>query len=241
MTKSPLGWRALGALCVLLLAPWAHANALRIGSWEHEVRAPLTVVSETILAQAYAELNQPVEFVDLPIRRAMSMMLNQELDGNTHRVAELASEQPALYRVDTPVNLTQVRVYSLSPNPRPTGWSQFASLRVAYQRGVLLIERNLPSDSRRVEAASLTEVFRLVKSGMADIGLAVEPVQSLPNPLAASAGLGRLDAVIDQIPLHHYLLGRHREIGARLNSVLKRMQASGELDAIRARVLRELQ
>ncbi len=241
MTKSPLGWRALGALCVLLLAPWAHANTLRIGSWEHEARAPLTVVSETILTQAYAELNQPVKFVDLPIRRAMNMLLNQELDGNTHRVAELVNEQPALYRVETPVNLTEVRVYSLSPHPRPTGWSQFASVRVAYQRGVLLIERNLPSDSRRVEAASVAEVFRLVKSGMADVGLAVEPIQSLPNPLAVSAGLTRVDAVIDQIPLHHYLLGRHREIGARLNSVLKRMQASGELDAIRARVLKELQ
>ena len=238
---SRLGWRALGAICVALLAPWGHAGTLRIGSWEHEIRTPLTVVSETILAQAYAELKQPVEFVNLPIRRAMTMMLNQELDGNTHRVAELANEQPSLYRVETPINVTEVRVYSLEPKPQPAGWSQFAGLRVAYQRGVLLIERNLPSDSQRVEAASVSEVFRLVKSGMADVGLSVEPIQSLPNPVGVAAGLERQDGVIDQVPLHHYLLGRHRELGARLNSVLKRMQASGDLNAIRTRVLRELQ
>jgi hypothetical protein len=153
VTISGAVWRALCAMYLASLAPCGLADTLRIGSWEREARAPLTVVSEAILAQAYAEVKQPVEFVDLPIRRAMIMMLNQELGGNTDRLADLAIEQPSLYRVETPVNVSEVRVYILAPQQLPAGWSQLAGLRVACQRGVLLVE----------------------------VGLLVEPIQSLPD------------------------------------------------------------
>lgn len=234
------GSRLAGALLVLMWVATVHAATLRIGSWDHASRDMLSLSSEAVLARAYAELRQPVEFVDLPIRRAMTMMLAEELDGNIYRVAELAAQQQTLFRVETPINTTEVRVYTLDTRTRATNWGQLGGLRVGYLRGVLLIERNLPSDAQGVEANSQADMFRMLQHNMIDVALAVEPAQGLPHPTAVASGIKRLDAVLAQTPLHHYLLARHRGIGVRLNTVLKRMQASGELNAIRAKVLREL-
>jgi ABC-type amino acid transport substrate-binding protein len=108
---------------------------------------------------------------------------------------------------------------------------------VAYQRGTLLIERNLPTDCIPVPASSVAEIFKMLKTGVADVSINVEPAQSPLHPLAVAASIGRLDDALERVPLHHYLLDSHRELGERLNVVLKRMQASGEIQTIRTKTL----
>ncbi len=221
----------------LALGCCAHAETLHIGSWDRKTDRQV-LVGEAVLTQAYAELGQPVEFVEYPIRRAMVMMLNGELDGNVFRIAALGSEQPSLYRVETPVNVSEVRLYSADPQAKATSWSQLNGVRVAYQRGALLVERNLPPQSQRVEAGSVVELFRLLSHGVADVALTIEPGQGRAHPLAATYGITRSDHVLERTPLHHYLLGKHREIGQQLNAVLKRMASSGEMQAITVKALK---
>ncbi len=218
------------------VAATAHAQTLHIGSWDRKGDT-LTKVGEAVLSQAYAELQQPVEFADLPIRRAMSMMLHGDLDGNVFRIAALADEQPSLFRVDPPIVLIEVRAYALKAAFKASNWSQLSKLRVVYQRGALIVERNLPDDTVRIEAASTAEVFRVMGRGMADVALVVEQVQSEPHPQAIATGLVRLEGAMERTALHHYLLGSHREFGARLGAVLKRMSTSGDMQAITQKVL----
>ncbi len=225
-----VGWLAV------CLAAGAPAQTLHIGSWDRKTD-PLTKVGEAVLTQAYAELQQPVEFVDLPIRRAMSMMLHGDLDGNIFRIPGLADEQPSLFRVDPPVTFIEVRAYAVRPVFKASQWSQLSKMRVVYQRGALVVERNLPEDSVRVEAAAISELFRVLSRGMADVALIVEPVQSEPHALAAPSGVVRLEGAVERTPLHHYLLASHQAFGMRLGAVLKRMSASGELQAITQKTL----
>lgn len=215
--------------------------ALRIGAWDLDAKESLAVTSEAILRNAYTELQQPLELVDLPIRRAMDMMLKGQLDGNFFRVGELAQQQPGLFRVEPPINIAEVRVYTLNPKFKPESWSQLSGLRVGYQRGVLIIERNLPADIRRVEATTIPDLFQLLSRGFADVVLVVEPAQSPPSPIAQTAHIQRQAAVLESVALYHYLLERHREFGQRLGSVLKRMQSSGQMQEIRLKALQGLQ
>ncbi|MCV2367474.1 substrate-binding periplasmic protein [Roseateles oligotrophus] len=228
------------ALCLgmglLLLTGLGRADPLRIGSWNRKTDS-LVRVSEAVLTQAYAELHQPVEFVELPVRRAMQMMLSRELDGNVYRVADVALSQPALYRVATPIGDAEVRAYAIDSNLKTVSWSDLAGLRVAYMRGTLLVEKNLPAGSRPIEASSQAEMFRMVKRGMTDVLLFVEPAQAEPNPLATDAGVRRLESALERLPVFHYLSGRHQELGKRLDAVLSRMEASGESQAIRIKTL----
>lgn len=230
-----LGRRTICLWWGLLLALGVQAQTLHIGTWDQKSDT-LTAGGEAILAQAYAELKQPVEFVDLPSRRAMLMMLNGELDGNVFRIAGLAAEQPTLYRVDTPIAATEIRVYAVDTKRQVNTWRQLDGLRVAYLRGTLLIERNLPGGTHRVEAGSIVEMLRLLQRNAVDVLVMSDPIHSKPHPLARAAGIVRLEGVLETTPLYHYLRGQHRELGMRLNSVLKRMTTSGEMQEIRGKV-----
>lgn len=229
----------LRSWCVWLcwvLCVGAQADTLHIGSWDRSAD-PLARVGEAVLLRAYAELQQPVEFVDLPIRRAMVMMLHGDLDGNVYRIAALASEQPGLVRVDPPIAFSEVRAYAQSSGFVANRWSQLSGMRVAYQRGTLVVERNLPQDSVRMEAATIAEMLRMLKRGMVDVALMVEPAHSEPHALAVAVGIARLDGAFDRTALHHYLLAKHREVGAGLSAVIKHMATSGELQRITYKAL----
>ncbi len=215
------------------------AETLRIGTWDHEAKGALTVISETILTQAYAELNQPVEFIELPVRRALDMLLKGQLDGNFYRVAEIAQQYPMLFRVETPLNIVEVRMYRNNPAIHPKNWAQLQHLKVGYLRGTLMIEHQLNSAIVRVEAGTQDEIFKLLSRGVVDIVLVVEPTQCPPSSTAVAAKLERLDEVLVSVPLYHYLAERHREIGIRLNTVLKRMHNSGELQKIRLKIMKD--
>ena len=217
--------------------PAPHPPAkVRIGIWDNKTD-PMVRIAEPVVRRAYAELKQPMDLVDLPIRRAFAMMLKGDLDGNVLRIAEVAQEQPTLYRVEAPLVTAEVRVYARPGSPQPTQWSGLNGLRVAYMRGVLVLERNIPNGGVRVEADTAAEVLRMVNAGIADVGLMTEPAQAKPYAGAKTYGLVRQDAVLLQYPLHHYLIGSQRELGLRLNAVLKKLEASGELQAIRAKAL----
>lgn len=227
-------------VCALAFILSASAQSLRIGTWDQKSDT-LAVGAEAVLAHAYAELQQDVEFVDLPSRRALLLLIQGELDGNIFRIADLAKEQPNLFRVETPVTSTDIRIYSTDPQRKIENWGQLDRLRVAYLRGTLLIERHLPSGSHHIESPAIVDMFRLASSGVADVVVMSDPAQSQPHPMARAAGLTRLDAILASTNLHHYLLGKHQELGQRLNGVLKRMAATGEMQAIRSKAVKVLE
>lgn len=233
--------RLLSVCFCLFFISNAFAETLRIGTWDRDAKRALPLTSEIILTQAYAELNQPVEFIDLPIRRALDMLLKGQLDGNFYRTAEIAQQYPMLFRVETPLNIAEVRMYRNNTKINPENWEQLQNLRVGYLRGTLMIERQLGSSVIRVEGSTTDDVFKLLIRDVVDIVLIVEPTQSPPSSTALAAKLERLDVVLDSVPLYHYLAERHREVGIRLNTVLKRMQNSGELQKIRAKALKGIQ
>lgn len=229
--------RLLTSLTFMLFCGGALAQPapLRIGSWDRD-SDPLTAVSEAVLSRAYAELGQPLELVALPNRRALQAMLAGELDGNLHRVHEFSAAHPDLLRVAPPINSSAVRVYSYDAKlAQPHDWAQLQGLRVAYQRGVLRIEQMLPAGARRVEAGSVNELFRLLAAGIADVALCTEPAQA--PPLRRLGKLRRLEQPVEEHLLYHYLSTRQAELAPRLAAVLQRLQASGELEAIRQAAL----
>ncbi len=209
----------------LLLAGAALAQTVRIGSWDR-TDDPLTTGSEAVLVRAYAELGLKVEFVDLPIRRAMGMLQNGELDGNLHRIAAIAEDSPTLLRLSTPIKAKVVRVYA----PR-------AAAAVLRWNGVLMIERSLGKDVRRIEARNDAEAFRMVAAGVADVMVAVEPPGAETNGDAQRAGLVRQEAMLEEVPLYHYLHVQQRDRAAALDAILQRMEASGEMGQIRRHAL----
>jgi polar amino acid transport system substrate-binding protein len=227
----------IGTACLAsALALTAHSAPLRI-TGSHDPSDPLIASSKAVIAQAYAQLNQAITFVDVPPRRALVLLLSGEVDGNLQRVFELSHEQPSLVRVDTPINRMAVRVYALKADRLMDNWSHLSGLRVAYRRGVLALERGVPTGAVRIEARTDAELFRILAAGHADVVLTAEPDDGAQHPSALKVGAVRLDAVLQLVPMYHYLSRAHVGLATRLNSVLLAMQASGEYHALRQRAL----
>lgn len=230
----PLPYCVVGlglAWLVALAAAAAPPPPLRIGTWDQQSDR-VVMASEMVLQRAYAKLDQPIEWVEVPIRRALYSLVDGTLDGNVHRAAALLAEQPSLVQVSTPINAVTVRTYTRHGAPEVTHWRDLDGLRLTFSRGTLMIENKLPVGAKRVEASTVTEMFRLLSAGAVDVAIVVEPLSSPPQQQAAAVGVKRQEAVLDQTPLYHYLLGRHRDLAERLNRVLEAMQASGEMKEI---------
>ncbi len=229
---------ALGlALLASLTSHAAASEPVRVGVWDE--RSDRSVMaSKAVLKRAYQELNQPVEFIEVPIRRALIMLLNDQLDANVHRAAPFFVAQPTLLQLATPVNTVTVRSYvRRGSNLQITQWRDVEGMAVTYSRGTLMVENKLPTNTKRLAAVSAAEMFRMVAQNMADIAIVVEPNGSPPQPLAGSSGLIRLEPVLDQASLYHALSSRHRDLAVRLNAVLVKMSASGEMKEIQKRAL----
>jgi hypothetical protein len=214
----------------LLLAPLlpgaaAGGELLRIGSWNRQEETATRAV-EALLRQAYAALGQPLQFVDLPLRRALADLLSGALDGNLMRAPALIAEHAAqLLRVDPPV--LQLNFWAYGPQAAPRQWQDLDERRVGMLRGVMAIERQLPPGTRRLEAGTLGELQRLLERGMADLLLTAEPAQappllSLPRQLCGMAPQ----------PLHHVLRREHAALAARLSALLSQWQRNGKLEEL---------
>lgn len=210
---------------------------LRIGSWVRSEAADVRGI-ETVLQRAYAELNRPVRFEELPIRRALQELLNGELDGNLYRVPELIEGHADLIALSTPLQELTIYAYSRSaPIDAPQQWSDLAKLRVGHLRGVLFFERFVPASARRLEASSLAELFRMVEQQHVHVALTSEAATA---PVALPRGgrpLQRIQTGLPLMRLHHVLLRRHAAFAAELDALLARWKASGMLGQIRQQAM----
>lgn len=226
----PLGWASGTA---------AQAQPLQIASWDRTTN-PLIGISEAVLTRLYADIGQPMQFIDLPARRAGLALASGEMDANTHRARDYLEANPQVVAVATPLGQVQLRAYTRDPTLRLAGWSDLPRWRVAHLRGVVRVEQLMPAGVHRVEAGSLRELWRLLATDAADVAILSELAGSPAQKPAGVPGLQRLDLVLDEHTIHHVLAARHAALAQKLNAALLRLQASGELEALRQSTLQAL-
>lgn len=229
----------LGLALWLACAAGSLAQTIQVASWDRSTN-PLIGISEAVLTRLYADVGQPMQFVDLPARRAGLMLAGGEMDANVHRARDYLEANPGVIAVTTPLNHVALRVYTRDPALTLTGWADLSRWRVAHLRGVVRVEQLMPAGVHRIEAGSLRELWRLLATDAADVAILSEPAVSPVQKPAGITGLRRLDLVLDEHTVHHVLAGKHRDLAQKLNTALLRLQASGELEALRQATLQSL-
>ncbi len=212
---------------------------VQIASWDRTTN-PLIGVSEAVLTRLYADIGQPLQFLDLPARRAGLQLASGEVDANTHRARDYIEANPGVVAVATPLGQVALRAYTRDPTLRIGSWADLTRWRVAHLRGVVRVEQLMPPGTHRVEAGSLRELWRLLATDAADVAVLSELAGSPAQKPAGVPGLQRLDIVLDEHTVHHVLAGRHAALALKLNAALLRLQASGELEALRQSTLQAL-
>lgn len=241
MPPKPLLVSRRHLLCCLAAPSLAAAQPepVQVASWDRTTN-PLIGISEAVLTRLYADVGQPMRFVDLPARRAGMALVSGDVDANVHRASDFLEAHPGLVAVATPLSHVVLRAYTCNPTLNVTGWADLPRWRVAHLRGVLRVEQLMPGGVRRVEAGSLKELWRLLATDAADVAIISELAGGPAQRPAGIAGLRRLDLVLDEHTVHHVLAARHAALAQKLNADMLRLQASGELEALRQSTLRAL-
>jgi hypothetical protein len=209
---------------------------VRVGTWDRDGNL-LIGVSEALLARLYADVGQPMVFVDLPTRRAGQLLTQGQLDANVHRASDFLSANPEVIAVPTPLNRVAMRAYTVQPTLQAVHWKDLAALRVAHLRGVLRVEQLMLPNQRRVESASVRDLWRLLATDVADVVLVNEMASAPAQHPSGLPELRRLEHVFDEHPVHHVLWATQARLASRLNTALIALQSSGNLDGLQQSAL----
>lgn len=246
-TVPPISRRLALAGMAAGLAPLSVASAtdasgvapVRVGTWDREGNV-LIGVSEALLTRLYADIGQPMVFVDLPTRRAGQLLTQGQLDANVHRAPDFLHANPDVIAVPTPLNRVAMRAYTLQPNLQAAHWKDLPALRVAHLRGVLRVEQLMLPGQRHIESGSVRDLWRLLANDVADLVLVNEMASAPAQRVAGMPELRRLEHVFDEHVVHHVLWASQARLASRLNTALLALQSNGGLDALQQTALASL-
>jgi len=201
---------------------------MRIGVPENN---PLALGSQQVLQQAYAKLGLRLQARPLPLRRALQMAENGELDGDLMRSAAALEANGKLLKIDVPVGRVVAAAYQRGECPASVSVAELASKRVSYFRGTRFVELLLPAESL-VEANDNWDALRRLQHGLSDYALYVALVSDITLIRHGVTNICKIPEPVLVVPLFHALHRRHAALAPKLEKTLQAMQKRGEIAAI---------
>lgn len=220
------------ALALLLPDASRAGQLMQIGVPESNTLASL---AQAVLRQAYARLD--IEFSPrvLPLRRALLMAENGELDGDLMRNASVLQGSPALLKIRVPVAIAVYSAYRRGNCPARISLEELGQTRVAYFRGIRSIEMLLPEHAL-VAANNSSDALRHVQQGVTEYAVGMQQESDLllasQSGQPGQASLCRVAEPVATQPLYHALHKRHAALQPRLEAVLAEMERQGEIARI---------
>lgn len=202
---------------------------------------PDQYVGGELLKVVYGRLDMRVEFVDVEGRRALALSSSGQVDGEIQRIAEVAQSHPTLLRVSTPINYIEPAVFTIEHAFEIRGWPSIRDNEIGIVHGVGSSEAGTAGMPRVQAANSLDELIRMLDRGRFDLfvtdlfsGLVAVRKQGMEGRIRALA------PPLQRIYIYHYLHRRHAALVPRVDAVIRALQASGELDRYRAKLVEQV-
>lgn len=222
------------AALAFLVPPHSQAKDLTIAMIDQG--QVIEQVTRAVLTEAYAKLDIPVRFKEVPAARALAESSSGITDGELHRIAGLSSRFPKLVQVKVPVNWIDAIVVTRTVRFTPQGWDSLRPYRIGYHYGIQAFERG--TRGMKVDPAPTNAlVLRKLQQGRTDIALMADVEARELLAKLGDSGLQILAPPIARIALYHYVHKKHAHLVPRLEAVLQAMAADGTIEAIRERTL----
>lgn len=232
------GLRIVILLLLVLFVPVRAEMLLRIARIPG---FPDQTVSSQILAEVYHRLGLHVEFVDLPATRALRMSSVGQLDGEVARIIDVEKQYPALLPVRVPVNYIEPSAFTKRVTPIVNGWESIQNYRLGIVQGVGSSERGTAAMKDVQAVASQDALLTMLNADRMDIA-----VTDLFSGMIRLKVLGLSNAIrplsppLQHIDIYHYLHEQHRDLVPKVEAVMREMERTGELAALRERLKQQI-
>lgn len=187
-----------------------------------------------IIREAYKTLNIKIVFKTLPGERSLQLSNGGIIDGELVRIAGIDKVYTNLIRIPVSHVTAEQMAFGRDATIVINGWQSLAPYKLAFHRGYKVAEKNSENMNRYLTRTD-EAAFRMVASGRMDLALANRFTGS---KIINDLGLDNVVMIrppVEIDPLFHYLHKKHAKLVPQITAVLRRMEANGEIKAIRRR------
>jgi ABC-type amino acid transport substrate-binding protein len=235
-----LMWRIL-LVCIAMLVTGYPTHAQSVIRLARIADIPDQFVGGEMLRAVYARLNIAVEFADVPGKRALALSSAGELDGEVHRIANLAQTYPTLVQISPPINYIEPSVFTTTLRFEVRGWDSIKDYSIGIVRGVGSSEAGTRGMSRVTAATSLENMIQMLDAGRFDLVVTdLFSGRAAIRKLKLQSHIAALSPPLERIYIYHYLHERHRDLAKRVAAVIQEMDASGELARLREALVKQV-
>ncbi|HEY0953170.1 MAG TPA: hypothetical protein VGE36_00330 [Roseateles sp.] len=162
-----------------------------------------------------------------PVERAIASLRAGLYDAETLRFPGYDRVVPGAIRVDPHLLTTSFLAFSRSATVAPRSWQDLRELRVAYLRGVRLVEQQLAGAASVTATTTPQSCQAIVAAGRVDACVLFADAALLAARDAEPAPLHR--HLIERVNLHLWVAPGREVLARRLTLALRAMADSGEL------------
>lgn len=233
MKTVPAAWAAI------VISAWCSAACaeppLRFARIEN---IPDQFVGGEILKVVYSRLNVPIELVDLPAKRALVDSSEGRLDGEVHRNVNVQKQYPTLLMLRPAINYIEPSVFSTKYRFPVSGWDSIKDYNIGIVHGVGTSEDGTRGMKNVLAVTTLGQLMQVLAMDRIDVAVS----DSFSGLVAVKQlGLeGRITVLtppLQKTEIYHFLHEKHRALMPKVESMLREMQASGELELFRKQII----
>ncbi|MGB1236704.1 MAG: substrate-binding periplasmic protein [Pseudomonadales bacterium] len=203
------------------------------------VNTPDQRVGAQIIEAAYAKLGYTVRTVEMPGKRALKESSSGRLDGEVHRIFEIADEYTSLVRVPTPLNYIESAVFTRDQDFTVTDCQALDAYAVGIVGGVKHAEICVVG-LRDVQVFGTSEkMMKLLNLGRIQLAITAKVNGQVLVSQMKLSGIKPLSPALRKMPVYHYLHRKHRDLVPQIDAVFQEMQRSGELEQLRQQAVQE--
>jgi polar amino acid transport system substrate-binding protein len=233
-------WRTL-LVIVAMLAIGTPTHAQSVIRLARIADIPDQFVGGELLRAVYARLNISLEFADVPGKRALALSSSGELDGEVHRIADLAQTYPTLLQISPAINYIEPSVFTTTLRFDVRGWDSIKDYNIGIVRGVGSSEAGTRGMSRVTAATSLESMIQMLDAGRFDLVVTdLFSGRAAVAKLKLQSRIAPLSPPLQRVYIYHYLHERHRDLAKRVGAVIQEMDASGELARLREQLVKQV-
>jgi polar amino acid transport system substrate-binding protein len=233
-------WRTL-LVIVAMLAIGTPTHAQSVIRLARIADIPDQFVGGELLRAVYARLNISLEFADVPGKRALALSSSGELDGEVHRIADLAQTYPTLLQISPAINYIEPSVFTTTLRFDVRGWDSIKDYSIGIVRGVGSSEAGTRGMSRVTAATSLESMIQMLDAGRFDLVVTdLFSGRAAVAKLKLQSRIAPLSPPLQRVYIYHYLHERHRDLAKRVGAVIQEMDASGELGRLREQLVKQV-
>ncbi|WP_299879854.1 ABC transporter substrate-binding protein [uncultured Cocleimonas sp.] len=188
------------------------------------------LMAKPILEVAYSRIGKSVKFEKLPAERSLVYTNSGFSDGELARIAGLEEKYQNLTRISIPIAYDELSVYYKKPNLKVEGWSSLLPYNIGFVAGSKITEQK--TEGMNVEmVSSATQGLNKVNLGRSDIFIGLKGIQCLIDKLKLT-DIKVIDQPLEKLVMYHYVHKKHSQMARNLETVLRQMKESGEMDLL---------